>query len=120
MGINKIFSILALVLTLGFAGASDSFAAKGGNGNIAKNKAWSVNIIAYENCPKSDNAQRIGVLANFVDDVQTGDTFTELDKRNKIFLVPGDDWRVLESNACDSDGALLQLPSDVSSLIIET
>ncbi len=43
-----------------------------------------------------------------------GTSFVDLDKRNKIFLTPGDDWRVLESNACDDDGALLQLPSDVS------
>ncbi|HSG32499.1 MAG TPA: hypothetical protein VLB82_13265 [Thermodesulfobacteriota bacterium] len=112
--LQKILSVAVFVLSLGVVGVSDSFAAKGGNGDIAKNKSWSVNIIAYENCPKSENAQRIAVLANFVDDVKTGDTFADLDRRNKIFLVPGDDWRVLESNACDDDGALLQLPSDVS------
>ncbi len=81
---------------------------------MAKAKAYSVNIIAYENCPNSENAQRIAVLADFVDDVQTGDALVDLDRRNKIFLTPGDDFRVLESNACDSDGALLRLPSDVS------
>ena len=79
-------------------------------GDLAKAKVYSVNIIAFENCPRAENAQRIAVLADFVDEVQTGDTWVELDRRNKIFLVPGDDFRVLDSLACDSNGAILRVP----------
>src|SRR3989304_7204123 len=67
---------------------------------LAANAVYKVNIIAYANCPKAENAQRIAVLADFVDDVQTGESFVDLDRRNKIFLVPGPVFRGLESTAC--------------------
>ena len=77
---------------------------------------YGVNIIGYDNCPKSENAQRIAVLGTFTDAVLTSGgnfdpaTFT-LDKKNKIFIISGPDFRVLNSNACEpTDGARLQLP----------
>jgi hypothetical protein len=36
-------------------------------------------------------------------------------RKNKIVLQPGEDFAVLDANATDQDGALLQLPTDVSS-----
>lgn len=57
------------------------------------------------------------MLADFVDVVETGESFVTLDKRNKIFLIPGADFRVLDSNGCDGDGALLQLPPDTGTTL---
>ena len=106
---------LALVFTLGLG---SGMALADGIGNIASAKVYGVNITAYENCPKGDNAQRIAVLADFIDpDLTPGGTFDTdvitLDKRNKIYITPappGEDFRVLDSNACDGDGAALQIP----------
>ena len=81
-------------------------------GDIAQCKAYNVNIIAYDKCPKTENAQRIAVLASFTSDVTNGDPISVYvnDKRNTILLTPGETFRVLESNACDTDGAELQVP----------
>ena len=104
---------LAVVFTLS---VGSGMALAGGIGAIASAKVYGVNIIGYDNCPKSENAQRIAVLGTFTDEVLTpggildAATFT-LDKRNKIFIISGPDFRVLNSNACDpTDGARLQLP----------
>jgi hypothetical protein len=101
----------AVTLTLGPAVAL----AGNGVGQIASNKVYGVNIIGYTKCPKGDDAQRIAVLGSFIDPTLTPGgsfdttTFT-LDKTNKIYIVPGPDFEVLDSNACDSTGAALQLP----------
>jgi hypothetical protein len=47
----------------------------------------------------------------------TGKDFTQLNKVNKIFLQPapaGESFQVLDANATDTNGALFQLPADVS------
>jgi hypothetical protein len=64
----------------------------------------------------SDNGvgHRIFVRLNYDDGSQNGQNFNSVSKLNKIFLTPGDDFAVLDANATDSDGALFQLPSDVS------
>jgi hypothetical protein len=104
---------LAVVFTLSLGSA---MALAGGIGSIASAKVYSVNIIGYDNCPKSENAQRIAVLGTFTDpNLSPGGSFDPttftLDKTNKIFIVPGPDFQVLRSNACNSpDGAQLQLP----------
>jgi len=104
---------LAVVFTLSLG---SGMALAGGIGSIASAKVYSVNIIGYDNCPKSDNAQRIAVAGTFTDpDLSPNGTFDPatftLDKTNKIYIVSGPDFRVLRSNACDSaDGAQLQLP----------
>ncbi len=104
---------LAVVFT---QSVGSGMALAGGIGAIATAKVYGVNIIGYDNCPKSENAQRIAVLGTFTDAVLTPSgaldaaTFT-LDKRNKISISSGPDFRVLNSNACDpTDGARLQLP----------
>jgi hypothetical protein len=104
---------LAVVFTLSLG---SGMALAGGIGEIASAKVYSVNIIGYDNCPKSENAQRIAVLGTFTDpNLSPNGTFDPAtftpDKTNKIFIVSGPDFRVLRSNACNSpDGAQLQLP----------
>lgn len=104
---------LAVVFTLSLG---SGMALAGGIGDIASAKVYGVNIIGYDKCPKSENAQRIAVLGTFTDpDLSPGGNFDsttfDLDKTNKIFIVSGPDFRVLRSNACNSqDGAQLQLP----------
>jgi hypothetical protein len=104
---------LAVVFT---QSVGSGMALAGGIGAIATAKVYGVNIIGYDNCPKSENAQRIAVLGTFTDAVLkangTYDAATfEVDKRNKIFISSGPDFRVLNSNACEpTDGARLQLP----------
>jgi hypothetical protein len=44
-----------------------------------------------------------------------GQSFSNIDKVNKIFLQPGDSFAVLDANATDKDGALFQLPANVAS-----
>jgi hypothetical protein len=47
----------------------------------------------------------------------TGKDFSQLNKVNKIFLQPapaGESFQVLDANATDTNGALFQLPADVS------
>ena len=104
---------LAVVFTLS---VGSGMAQAGGIGAIASAKVYGVNIIGYDNCPKSENAQRIAVKGTFTDAVlKPNGTFDpatfELDKTNKIFIISGPDFRVLNSNACEpTDGARLQLP----------
>jgi len=104
-----VFAVALLVVAL-------AAPANAGIGQLAKSKIYSVNIIAYENCPKTENAQRIAVKAGFTDNNVTGNTLVNLTKTNKIFLTPGDDFRVLRSNACSgAQGARLQLPPETGS-----
>ena len=104
---------LAVIFTLSLG---SGMALAGGIGEIASAKVYGVNIIGYDNCPKSENAQRIAVLGTFTNtDVSPGEVFPifEVDKRNKIFISPGPDFRVLNSNACNpTTGAVLQLPPE--------
>ena len=47
----------------------------------------------------------------------SGQTFSTITKVNKIFLVPapaGGSFQVLDANATDANGAMFQLPADVS------
>ena len=104
---------LAAVFTLS---VGSGMALAGGIGAIATAKVYGVNIIGYDNCPKSENAQRIAVLGTFTDaTLKPNGTYDAatfvVDKTNKIYIGPGPDFRVLNSNACEpTDGARLQLP----------
>lgn len=104
----KNFVGLALVLCFMSAGVASA----GIVGELAANKIYSVQIIAYDNCPNtSDNSQRIIVAADYTRSNITGQLLINISKQNKIFLVPGPTFRVLDSTACDADsnGAILQL-----------
>ena len=96
--------------------AAPAYAQNGdGNGGLS-GAHYNLNILGKENCAGDDltgsNRHTIQVLLNFRDATPTNPTVTpELDKRNKIFLEEGD-FRVLDGNACDGDGALFQLPAN--------
>src|SRR5262245_46539166 len=102
-----------MILTLGFACGT----AHAGVGALAKNKAFSMNVIAHDICPAGSfddtNRRTIAVLGAFQDNPD-GTQFATIDKTNKIFLTPGTGFSVMDGNACDGDGALVELPSDVS------
>lgn len=114
----KKLMLCCLILLIGFQ------LAHAGVGTLAKSKVYSVNIIAYANCPKTTSAQTIQVKANFTDVIGVDETLVTLDKVNKIFLAPGPTFRVLYSNACtgtnngvcgtNTGGACLQLPPTVA------
>ena len=106
--------MLAVSVLLAVAFVVPAFA---GIGTLAANKIYSVNIIAYDRCPKtSDNSQRIIVAADYIRSSITGQLLVTISKQNKIFLVPGPSFRVLDSTACDlntTNGATLQLEGQV-------
>ena len=77
---------------------------------------YTLNIQGKANCSGSDltgsDRHTIQVLLNFQSDQNN-----LVDKTNKIFLQPGpagSSPQVVDGNACDKGGALLQLPIDVS------
>ena len=109
-GLRAFRIVMLTVFTLALA--VPAFAT--GNG-APSGSHYNLNIIGHNNCPGDDlkgtNRHVIDVFLNFHDGSQNGQTATTLDKTNKIFLAPGD-FQVLDGNACDSDGAKFQLPTD--------
>jgi hypothetical protein len=98
--------------------AVPSFAGNGMNGNGAPSGShYNLNILGKDNCPgddlKGSNRHTIFVLLNYRDGTPRNWTpTTQLDKRNKIFLTEGEDFAVLDGNACDGDGATFRLPAN--------
>jgi len=86
---------LVMVLTLGMTPVL------AGNGlpDEATGKHFNLNIIGVKN-PKT--ADMDGSNGHVI--------FVDLSGHSKINLVEGDDYAVLDKNATDNDGALLQLP----------
>jgi hypothetical protein len=88
--------------------------AQTGNG-APKGGHYNLNLVGKDHCAGDDltgsNRHTIQVLLNFNDGSQDGTLYTELDRRNKIFLSEGE-FQVLDGNACDSDGAKFQLPAN--------
>ena len=91
--------------------------AQGGNGTEGGKVLYQLNILGKTTCSGDDltgsNRRAIQVLLYSPDGSQatSGQLYSELDKRNKIFLTEGD-FKVLDGNACDSDGARFQLPAN--------
>jgi hypothetical protein len=81
---------------------------------------YNLNLIGHDECLGGDftgsNRHVIAVLLNYNDGSQDGQLFSTLDRRNKIFLSPGDDFQVTDGSGCD--GAYFTLPSDVSSTYV--
>ena len=79
---------------------------------------YNLNLIGHAEarCPTNDftvegsNRHTIHVLLNFSDGDNDGVLFDTMSKKNKIFLTQGDDFQVIDGNACDSDGAEFMLP----------
>jgi hypothetical protein len=118
---------ISALLCLGVAGgvlAAGAGAGTGTTGNGAPSGShYTLNIIGV---PKGKSAAmtgntggRIFVLLNGGEDATSlnGKAYSSLDKVNTIGLVPapaGGSFQVLDANATDSNGALFQLPADVS------
>jgi hypothetical protein len=83
------------------------------NGARVGKAGFLLNVIAFERCPRGDfagsNRRSIAVRADFV-----GLATDSVSTANKIFLQSGDDFLVEDGNACDADGARLQLPVDAA------
>lgn len=86
---------------------------------------FNLNLLGKNTCPGDDlvgtNRHTIMVLLNFYDDPEPDPIlgnqdvlYANLDKRNKIFLAPGEDFQVVDGNACDRDGAKFTLPSNIA------
>jgi len=104
--------------------AAGAGAGTGTTGNGAPSGShYTLNIIGVPK-GKSDamtgnTGGRIFVLLNGGEDASSlnGKAYSSLDKVNTIGLVPapvGGSFQVLDANATDSNGALFQLPADVS------
>ena len=119
--------VFALAITLGYGVALADKPQKDNEyvGSGAPSGAhYNLNLLGKTNCPGDDlkdtNRHTIMVLLNFSDadaDNILGDdpgNIVTLDKRNKIFLAPGDDFQVTDGNACDGDGAGFTLPANVA------
>jgi hypothetical protein len=108
-------TILTIVLAVGTA------AALAQTGNFAPSGAhYNLNILGKEQCPTdpmtNGNGHVIFVLLNGGDAATnlTGKLASNISKVNKIFLEPSPDnstFAVLDGNACDSNGALFELPN---------
>jgi hypothetical protein len=86
---------------------------------------YNLNLLGKNKCPGDDmvgsNRHSIFVQLNYTDvnpnDILGDDpgTAVTLNKRNKIFLAPGDSFQVTDGNACnDNDGAAFTLPANVA------
>jgi hypothetical protein len=88
--------------------------AQTGNG-APSGSHYNLNILGKTTCAGDDltgsNRHTIQVLLDYSDITETGQLFTSLDRRNKIFLSQGD-FQVLDGNACNGDGAKFQLPAN--------
>jgi hypothetical protein len=108
---KKAVAVLAVSLTLSTAA---SFA-ETGNGAMSGTH-YNLNIIGKKQCstePLTDsNRHNIHVLLNGGDSATSlkGSLASGVSKVNKIYLSQGD-FRVLDGNACDNDGAKFQLPA---------
>src|SRR5947208_8984323 len=105
----------ALLIVLGLAVGTAAALAQTGNG-APNGGHYNLNILGKRDCTPADltgsNRHTIQVLLNGGDSAAdiNGTLALSLDKQNKIFLQGGDDFQVLDGNACD--GALFQLPTN--------
>ncbi len=106
----------AVLIAVGLAvGTAAAFAQTNGNGALSGSH-YNLNILGKRDCAPADltgsSRHTIQVLLNggqSAADID-GTLALTLDKKNKIFLVPGDDFQVLDGNACD--GARFMLPTN--------
>src|SRR5436309_12499294 len=105
----------ALLIVLGLAVGTAAALAQTGNG-APNGGHYNLNILGKRDCTPADltgsNRHTIQVLLNGGQKAAdiNGTLALTLDKQNKIFLQPGDDFQVLDGNACD--GALFMLPTN--------
>lgn len=106
----KLWMVFALAVLATSAAHAQS--AKGNGARVGKT-GYLLNVIAFEKCPGGDfagsNRRTIAVEADY-----TGNAADRAANVNKIVVHSGADVRVLDGNACDSNGATLQLPVDAA------
>jgi hypothetical protein len=106
---------LWMVLALGVLAATAPAHAQSTRSNGARvgKTGYLLNVIAFERCPRGDfadsNRHAIAVQAD-----HTGTATDSASGVNKVFLQSGDGFRVHDGNACDANGASLQLPVDAA------
>ena len=115
-----LFILLIALALIGVPGAR--LATATGNG-APSGTHYNLNIIGVPKDKTADmnnnDGHRIFVQLVGGEDAATlsGKTFSTINRVNKIFLVPapvGGSFQVLDANATDATGAMLQLPADVS------
>jgi hypothetical protein len=83
------------------------------NGARVGKAGYLLNVIAFERCPRGDfagsNRRSIAVQADY-----TGIATDRASGVNKIFVGSGEGFQVQDGNACDANGASLQLPVDAA------
>jgi len=105
----------ALLIVLGLAVGTAGALAQNGNG-APSGGHYNLNILGKRDCTPADlhanNGHTIQVFLNGGQKAAdiNGTLALTLDRQNKIFLQPGDDFQVLDGNACD--GALFMLPTN--------
>ena len=107
---NKVSLLLAAGMTVC---AATAFA---GNG-APSGSHYNLNILGKTQCSGDDltgsSRHTIQVLLNGgqkAEDID-GTLALNVDKKNKIYLAEGAEFKVIDGNACDSDGAKFQLPN---------
>lgn len=103
-----------MVLALAVLAAPAAYAqSTKGNGARVGRTGYLLNVIAFERCPSGDfagsNRRAIAVQADY-----TGIATDRMSNVNKIVVRSGADVRVPDGNACDANGATLQLPVDAA------
>lgn len=101
---------LLAVLTLGVFAMPAAYGQNGNNNGARVGKTgFLLNVIAFDRCPRADmagsNRRAIAVQADY-----TGVATDQASRVNKIFLGSGADLLVRDGNACDQNGAYLELP----------
>src|SRR5215470_4081490 len=105
-----------LIIAFGLAVGTAATLAQTGN-NAQSGSHYNLNILGKRDCTPADlngnNGHTIQVFLNGGQSAQdlNGTNVLFLDKKNKIFLQGGDDFQVLDGNACD--GALFMLPTNI-------
>jgi hypothetical protein len=83
------------------------------NGARVGKEGYLLNVIAFDRCPRGDfagsNRRTIAVQADYTGVSTDAESYV-----NKIFVQSGSDVRVQDGNACDANGAQLQLPVDAA------
>jgi hypothetical protein len=101
---------LLAVLTLGVFAMPAAYGQNANNNGARVGKTgFLLNVIAFDRCSRADmagsNRRAIAVQADY-----TGVATDQASRVNKIFLGSGADLLVRDGNACDQNGAYLELP----------
>jgi len=103
---------VGIMIAIGTAMGIGSAVAQTGNGTLS-GPHYNLNIIGHTQCPGSDlvgTDRHTIVVGVFGDGNHAGKSPTHITPQNKIYLIEGDTFEVLDGNACDGR-AEFQLPA---------